>query len=116
MSSLLCLIFSLQTYGSYNSPEEDISRVKWTDVSTSQQRQGLTVVLEDPYKDDCGGTNHPPVASPTSLSLPPLSSSSYYYPVSPDSASTFASSSYSTLTGWAGGKQTRDIRAADVAR
>lgn len=70
-------------------------------MSASQQRHGLTVVLEDPYKDDCS-TNHPPVSSPTSLSLPPLSGSSYFYPVSPGSSSTFASSSFSTLTGWAG--------------
>jgi hypothetical protein len=72
-------------------------------MSNSHNRHGLSVVLEDPYKDDCSASPTSVVTPPT-LSLPPLSSNNGYYfspPMSP-APSAFPSSSFSTLIGWAG--------------
>ena len=70
---------------------------------SANNRQGLGTVIEDPYQDDCNN-NSPSIASPPTLSLPPLSNSGLYYsnhpPVAPPIS--FPSSSFSTLTGWAG--------------
>jgi len=70
---------------------------------STNNRQGLVTVIEDPYQDDCNN-NSPSMSSPPTLSLPPLSNSGLYYsnhlPVAPPLS--FPSSSFSTLTGWAG--------------
>ncbi|KAF9476868.1 hypothetical protein BDN70DRAFT_934689 [Pholiota conissans] len=96
----------LKHYGSFDAPQDGSQQVKWADMSSSHNRQGLAVVLEDPYGDDCTTTTTADPssvsASPPTLSLPSLSagggSSGYYYsPMSPT-----PSSSFSTLTGWAG--------------
>jgi len=94
-----------EQYGSFENSQDGSQRIEWTDLASTNNRQGLVTVIEDPYKDDCNNNTNspPPVSSPPTLSLPPLSSSSYYQPrIPPQSSPTFPSSSFSTLTGWAG--------------
>jgi len=67
----------------------------------TNERRGLVTVIEDPYQDDCNN-NSPPMSSPPTLSLPPLSGSGLYYSNVPPAPPVFFPSSFSTLTGWQG--------------
>lgn len=66
-------------------------------------RQGLGIIIEDPYKNDCNdNSSHPISEAPTLSIVPPSSSSSNFYYSSQPTPSSLPSSSYSALSGWAG--------------
>ncbi|PPQ91150.1 hypothetical protein CVT25_003055 [Psilocybe cyanescens] len=90
----------LERFGPYDHVQDGSHRVEWTHLSPANNRQGLVAVIEDPYKEDCNNASSS--NSIPTLSLPTLPNSSYYHsPISPQTSS-FPSSSFSTLTGWAG--------------
>ncbi|KDR69811.1 hypothetical protein GALMADRAFT_255628 [Galerina marginata CBS 339.88] len=93
----------IEQYGSFEAAQDGSQAVEWTDLSSTSGRQGLVTVIEDPYKDDCDNNSPSSVSSPPTLTLPPLSSSSYYQSrIPPPTPPSVPSSSFSTLTGWAG--------------
>ncbi|KAF8161580.1 hypothetical protein B0H34DRAFT_701607 [Crassisporium funariophilum] len=100
----------LEQYGSFDASQDGSQNVEWTNTSNSNSgRQGLVTLIEDPYKDDCNNPSPISLSSPTSF--PPMSNSYYFSPVSPVTP-TIPSSSFSTLTGWAGDykHQTSNVR------
>lgn len=95
----------MKRYGAYDHVRDGSQNVEWTNLSSVNNRSGLVTLIEDPYKDDCNNNNNnsPSTDSPPTLSLPPPSSGNYYRsPISPTTPPSFPSSSFSTLTGWAG--------------
>ncbi|KAH9485818.1 Repressor ROX1 [Psilocybe cubensis] len=93
----------LERLGQYERVPDESQQVEWRHLNPDTNRQGLVALIEDPYKDDCVDPSSASSNSIPTLSLPSLSNSNYYHsPISPQSPTTVPSSSFSTLTGWAG--------------
>ncbi|KAF4620560.1 hypothetical protein D9613_001106 [Agrocybe pediades] len=100
-----------EQYGQYGSLQSESHGGMWTTLSSSDANShtGLVTVINDPYIDVCDKSDDgeakasPSIHSPTTFSHPPPLSGSYYEAsVPPFPSPEIPSTSYSTLTGWAG--------------
>jgi hypothetical protein len=78
-------------------------------------RQGLGIIIEDPYKDDCNNPTSRPISEPSTLSIapPPSSNSSFYYSSRPPPPP-LPPSSYSALSGWAGDYKSHPLHEGNI--
>ncbi|KAF8901887.1 hypothetical protein CPB84DRAFT_1776927 [Gymnopilus junonius] len=92
----------VEQYGTFESAQESNQRFEWG--SSANSRPNVVTVVEDPYKDDCNANDNPPAIISPPPPLPHSLSSDYYQSrmPPPQTSPSFPSSSFSTLTGWAG--------------
>lgn len=78
-------------------------------------RQGLGIIIEDPYKHDCNDDSSRTISEPSTLSIaPPAPSSNSFYFSSRPTPSSLPSSSYSALSGWAGDYKSHPIHEGSI--